>query len=205
MLNIYLVRHGQDEDNEQGILNGHRDKPLTVLGLNQAEQLAEYINIHGLSFDKVYSSPLQRAHVTAERITQKLNLAEPEILPHLIERDFGVMTGRKISEIESLCAPAILKTETVTYFLEVDGAETFPDLIIRAQKLLKFINERHQEGNILLAGHGDFGKMVYAAYYNLAWEEVLVNFHFGNSELILLSENISPDKAQIFKKPQFNS
>jgi len=205
MLNIYLVRHGQDEDNEQGILNGHRDKPLTILGLNQAEQLAEYINIHGLSFDKVYSSPLQRAHTTAEKITQKLNLVEPEILAQLIERDFGIMTGRKISEIESLCAPAILKTDTVVYFLEVEGAETFPDLIIRAKKLLRFIKDNYQDGNILLVGHGDFGKMIYAAYYNLAWDEVLRSFHFGNSELILLTDNISPDEAQIFKTPQFNN
>ena len=205
MLNIYLVRHGQDEDNEQGILNGHRDKPLTALGLNQAEQLAEYIDLHGLDFHKVYSSPLQRAHVTAEKITQKLDLVEPEILPQLIERDFGVMTGRKISEIESLCAPAILKTDTVIYFLEVEGAETFPDLIVRAQKLLDFIKDKHRDGKILLAGHGDFGKMVYAAYYNLAWEDVLRDFHFGNSELILLSDNIRPDEAQIFKTPQFNS
>ena len=205
MLNIYLARHGQDEDNEQGILNGHRDKPLTSLGLNQAEQLAAYIKDYGLNFTKVYSSPLQRAYVTAGRITKELNLAEPEVLSQLIERDFGIMTGKKIAEIESLCAPAIIKTDTVVYFLEVDGAETFPDLIIRAQELLNFIKAEHEEGDILLAGHGDFGKMIYAAYYNLAWEEVLRMFHFGNSELVLLAEGVDPSQAQIFKTAQFNS
>lgn len=29
MTNIYIVRHGQDQDNEHGILNGHRNMPLT--------------------------------------------------------------------------------------------------------------------------------------------------------------------------------
>jgi broad specificity phosphatase PhoE len=205
MLNIYLARHGQDEDNAKGILNGHRDKPLTDLGLSQAEQLASYVKDYGLSFAKVYSSPLQRAYVTAKKVTQELSLGEPEILSQLIERDFGIMTGRKISEIEPMCAPAILKTELVTYFLEVEGAETFPDLIVRAKELLTFIKDRHQSGDILLAGHGDFGKMIYAAYYNLAWEEVLRSFHFGNSELVLLSESSGPEQAQIFKTSQFNS
>lgn len=43
MLNIYIVRHGQDEDNQNGILNGHRDMPLTELGKTQAQQLAQKI------------------------------------------------------------------------------------------------------------------------------------------------------------------
>ncbi len=33
MLKIYLARHGQNEDNANGILNGHRDLPLTDIGL----------------------------------------------------------------------------------------------------------------------------------------------------------------------------
>ena len=43
MLNVYLARHGQDEDNANGILNGRRDMPLTTLGVNQAKELAEKI------------------------------------------------------------------------------------------------------------------------------------------------------------------
>lgn len=33
MLNIFIVRHGQDEDNAKRLLNGHRDRPLTDLGV----------------------------------------------------------------------------------------------------------------------------------------------------------------------------
>jgi len=205
MLNIYLVRHGQDADNEKGILNGHRDEPLTALGLTQAERLAEFVKERNLSFDKVYSSPLQRAYVTATKITEALDLPSPEVLLELIERDFGVLTGEKVSDITRLCAPDILETDTVTYFLEVEGAETYPQLIVRAQNLLKFVSDNYSEANILLVGHGDFGKMIYAAYYNLPWDEALKNFHFGNSELVLLSPNEDFSKAQIFKTTQFNS
>ena len=43
MTTIYIARHGQNEDNVRGILNGHRDLPLTDLGRQQARQLARHI------------------------------------------------------------------------------------------------------------------------------------------------------------------
>jgi hypothetical protein len=47
--------------------------------------------------------------------------------------------------------------------------------------------------------------MIYAAYYKLHWEEVLKQFHFGNSEVLLLAEDSPPEKAHIFETLQFNS
>lgn len=63
MTEIFIARHGQNEDNASGILNGHRDLPLTGLGRKQAKELGEGIKAAGLQFDAVYSSPLSRAHV----------------------------------------------------------------------------------------------------------------------------------------------
>lgn len=205
MLKIYLARHGQDQDNFAGILNGHRDQPLTELGREQAQQLALHITENNLNFVKIYSSPLKRAYETASEVAKVLGLDDPEITPLLIERDFGVMTGKTTNEILDLCAPDIIRAEKINYFLSPQGAETFPDLIIRARELLEFINAHYQDGNILLVSHGDFGKMIYAAYYNLNWEKVLTDFHFGNSELIFLSQDISPEDAQIFKTKQHNA
>ncbi|MBP7769257.1 histidine phosphatase family protein, partial [Candidatus Saccharibacteria bacterium] len=39
-MSIYIARHGQNKDNAEGILNGHRDRPLTELGRRQAMELA---------------------------------------------------------------------------------------------------------------------------------------------------------------------
>jgi probable phosphoglycerate mutase len=65
---LFLLRHGRTEWNEEGRLQGHRDSPLTSLGLKQAAQqcailkpiLAQYPDIH------VDASPLGRAWKTAE-------------------------------------------------------------------------------------------------------------------------------------------
>jgi len=205
-LNIYLARHGQDEDNAAGILNGRRDKPLTQIGISQAKELANKIKRLNIKFTKIFSSPLTRACQTAKIIAETLALEKPEKIGLLVERDFGIMTGQPHSRIEEMCSPNILRTKTVNYFLNPKGAETFPDLIKRAKKLLKLLANRYQNGgNILLVTHGDFGKMIYAAYYRLPWKRVLKMFHFGNSDLLLLSPKTKPDQAHILAVKQYNN
>src|SRR3989344_1495568 len=204
MIKIYLVRHGQDTDNAKGILNGRRDEPLSEKGIEQANEVANKIKESGIHFDHVYSSPLQRAYKTAEIITYTLGINRPEVLEDLIERDFGIMTGKPQSSIKGTCSPDILQTETICYFLSPEGAETFPQLIERARKVLSGIKSKHKDGNILLVTHGDFGKMIYTAYYNLDWKEVLTMFHFGNSELLELSEESGPKETHVFKIQQYN-
>ncbi len=204
MLKIYLARHGQNLDNANGILNGHRDEPLTDIGIGQAQEVASKIKAAGLSFDHIYSSPLQRASKTAQIIADAISGPAPIVLKGLIERDFGSMTGIEQSKIEEMCAPDIIKTDTITYFLKPPAAETFPNLLVRAGKLLEDVQRRHHEGNILLVTHGDFGKMIYAKYYDLDWKDVLMLFHFGNSELLLLSPDSQAGEAHVFTIIQHN-
>jgi broad specificity phosphatase PhoE len=204
MLRIYLVRHGQNQDNADGILNGHRDQPLTDIGITQAHEIADKLHVIGIQFDKVYVSPLRRAYKTAEIITDTLGLPKPEVMLELIERDFGVMTGKKQSQVATLCSPDILKTDTITYFLNPEGAETFPQLLDRAKKALTHISATHTDGNLLLVTHGDLGKMIYASYYNLDWVSVLKMFHFGNSDLLELSAKTPPEQSHVHKTIQYN-
>jgi len=194
MLNIFLCRHGQNVDNLDNILNGHRDKPLTELGKKQARELAQKIQSSNLCFDYIYSSPLDRALETAKIVTSTINGPEPIIEPLLIERDFGIMTGKNKDDIESLCSPNIFKTKNITYFLDPEGAETFPVLIERAGTLLKKIVSEHKTGDILLVCHGDIGMMIYANYFNLDWKTALSKIYFGNCDLLLLSDSSSADK-----------
>ena len=204
MSRIYLARHGQDEDNIKGILNGRRDKPLTNKGKEQAKELADKIKSAGITFDKVYSSPLKRAYKSEEIITKVLGTEKPQIMKDLIEREFGIMTGQHHSKIAEMRKPHILKTDTLTYFLKPKGAETFPQLKTRGRKILNKIIKLHKNGSILLVTHGDIGKMIYAAYYRLGWKEVLKLFHFGNSDLLLLSTDSPAKEAHVFKTEQHN-
>lgn len=205
MLKIFLARHGQDEDNANGILNGRRDLPLTEVGISQAYEVAEKIKEAGIDFDIVLSSPLSRALKTAEIISSVNHFSLPIVENELIERNFGVLSGSEQARIEERCAPDVIKTETVTYFLSPEGGETFPDLLKRARVLLDKLHHRYKDGSILLVTHGDFGKMIYAEYYALDWKDVLRLFHFGNSELLLLSPDSDAGEAHVFTILQHNT
>ena len=184
MTTIYIARHGQNEDNVRGILNGHRDLPLTDLGRQQVQQLARRIRDRELVFDVVYASPLDRALETAAIVATELGLAEPIVHDDLIERNFGIMTGKPVTDIEEMCTPDIIKAEKVTYFLCPDGAETFPDLLARGQRVLELMACQHPGQTVLLVCHGDIGKMIYAAATNTPWRRVLTDFYFGNTDII---------------------
>ena len=231
MVKIYVSRHGQDADNANGVLNGHRNGPLTDLGRQQATNVAQKMLDAGFRFSTtsrsddaaegktilsaIYSSPLIRALHTARIFADVLkngssDEGEVQPLDDLIERDFGIMAGLPTSSIPAICGEdKILVTDTINYFLDPEGAETFPQLVERAKRLIAHIEtltkDLPTDSSILLVTHGDFGKMIYAAYYDIPWEDVLRQFHFGNSEVLLLSKDSSPDKAHVFETQQFNA
>ncbi len=182
---IFLVRHGQDTDNVSGVLNGRRDNELTELGRTQAKKVAQKLKSHNI--DIIYTSPLKRAYETAHIISKELGIDEIISDKHLIERDFGVLTGKPISEIPKY-SKKILKTEKVDYFLDAEGAENFPALLIRAKKVLDEIKQRHPKDTVLIVLHGDIGKMIRAAYHGWTWEQGLKTPYFDNTEVLELSE-----------------
>lgn len=205
MLKIYVARHGQDEDNKNGILNGRRNSRLTKLGEEQAMSLAKMIKEARIVVDVIYSSPLDRAYNTAKIVANELGVEELYCLGNLVERDFGDMTGKPIKDVTKYCND-VMVTDTITYFLSAENAETFPQLLDRAMLVLYEVKQLRKGagGNILLVAHGDIGKMLFAQFYGLNWKSVLSMFHFGNSELLLLSEDCKPENACVFRAEQFN-
>lgn len=200
-VDIFVARHGQSEDNVNGIIGGHRDMPLTDLGRQQANSLAEAILDLGLTFDTVYCSPLMRAHETADIVSKIAHLPQPKVKQNLIERDCGDLTGKPVSVIQTLPADSVVKAGELTYFLDPEGGETFDHALERARQVIREINELHKDGKVLLVCHGDTGKMIYAAAMGKGWREALTDFHFGNAELIDLSGN---GDVHLIKFEQFN-
>ena len=64
-MNVYIVRHGQVPHNVLGQYNSN-DEDLTILGVQQAENLREQID--SIKFDVIICSPLKRAKHTADII-----------------------------------------------------------------------------------------------------------------------------------------
>ena len=95
---ITLLRHGESTGNLEGRVQGRSDYPLTKRGLQQAKALARHWQAEKVSFDKIISSPSQRARKTAEIIAESLSLPV-ELDPAWMERGFGEWEGLVLEEI----------------------------------------------------------------------------------------------------------
>ena len=60
---VYLIRHGQSENNQRKLFSGWSDTPLTDQGREDAQKAGEILG--GIAFDHVFASDLPRAVETA--------------------------------------------------------------------------------------------------------------------------------------------
>jgi broad specificity phosphatase PhoE len=91
---VYLARHGETEWSLSGQHTGRTDIALTGNGEAQARRLGG--RLHGLAVAKVLTSPLQRAKRTCELCGFG---ADAEIVPDLMEWDYGRYEGIRTAEI----------------------------------------------------------------------------------------------------------
>lgn len=188
MAHVFACRHGQNEDNVEGILNGHRDRGLTDLGRAQAKSAARKIFDSGLTFAAIYSSPLIRARDTAEEIGLAIGLPV-QIHPKLIERDFGILSGKRPSDIPTY-ATATFEGDKIVYFLGGEGVETFEQCYARVGEVLAEVDEKHKGEKVLLVCHGDVMMMLRAKKRGITWKEGLALKYIDNSEIIDLEKEL---------------
>ena len=71
MKRIIMVRHGQSESNVRKTFTGQLDAPLTDVGREQAQRMAQYLDKYRI--DKIYASSLDRSVETAQAIADRQN------------------------------------------------------------------------------------------------------------------------------------
>jgi probable phosphoglycerate mutase len=93
---VYLARHGETAWTLSGQYTGFTDLPLTERGERNARRLEERLG--GLTFAKVFTSPLQRARRTCELAGFG---AVAEIDENLVEWNYGDYEGRHSADVHS--------------------------------------------------------------------------------------------------------
>ena len=140
---IYIVRHGQTDWNVLTKRQGHTNIPLNQKGIEQAEELKE--KLKDVSFDLVFSSPLDRAINTAKIITNHEIIVDDR----LIERKNGKLEGLTREEIQKI-------QKAQDYCEEKYDVEPTKELQNRADSCLKDILQSYPHKNILIVSHGGF-------------------------------------------------
>ena len=144
---IYIVRHGQTEQNLKKKLQGRSDFPLTELGREQASAVGDAFRDAGIVFDKVYSSSLGRAVETAELIAGD---APIEVEEALIEMDYGPYEG---TDLHNLPPEVEEFFKDFTNHPAPDGMEQLSSVVARAGEFLVRLKAEAVHRDILLSTH----------------------------------------------------
>lgn len=139
---LYLVRHGETEWNRTHRIQGSTDIPLNEVGRDQAARAGRLLARR--RWDGLYSSPLSRARETATIIGEGLGLGEPELLPDLVERNYGEaegLTGRQIERRYPGRTP-------------VPGRESREEVAARVMPALLSLAEAREGGRVIVTTHG---------------------------------------------------
>ena len=183
-MKIYLFRHGETDWNKERRLQGHSDIPLNTYGRELAVKTAEALRNEGVSFDRAFCSPLNRAEETAEIILGEEALKQVTLIrdPRLEEIHFGEYEGQAFDEMKSneshplhnfFCKPED--------YIPPAGAESFQETRERGAAFLK---ERilPLEGiceNVLIIAHGAFNRSILSIIEELPpekfWQIALPN------------------------------
>ncbi|MGL6064518.1 MAG: histidine phosphatase family protein [Fusobacteriaceae bacterium] len=161
MLKIYFVRHGQTEWNKLSKFQGNKDSNLTTLGVEQAKKLGEKLFNDNLKFDKIYSSPLTRAMLTAKLISKNSSPIHP--MEEFKEISLGDMEGVLYSDFEALHPDIFFNffNDPQKYDPTSINGENFLVLLERVQEGLAKLVNFHKESilcgkeiSILVVTHG---------------------------------------------------
>jgi probable phosphoglycerate mutase len=151
---IYLARHGETAWSLTGQHTGLTDLPLTERGERNASRLKQ--RLKGLTFTKVFTSPLQRARRTCE-LAGFGSVAE--IDRDLLEWNYGEYEGRRTTEI---------RAERPDWQLFRDGCpggESPDQVVARADRAVSCL--RAVRGDVLLFSSGHFLRVLAVRWIGL--------------------------------------
>lgn len=151
---LYVARHGETAWSLSGQHTGLTDLPLTPNGERNARRLGE--RLKGMTFAKVFTSPLQRATRTCE-LAGFGAVAETD--SDLVEWNYGQYEGRRSAEILA---------ERPDWQLFRDGCpggESPAQVGERADRVVQRV--RTVPGNVLLFSSGHFIRVLAARWLAL--------------------------------------
>jgi len=151
MQEIYLARHGETAWSLSGRHTGLTDLPLTPRGECNARLLGE--RLKGIEFDRIFTSPLQRAARTCQLAGFG---SRAQVDADLVEWNYGEYEGLRTVDIHA-------KRPDWELFRDgFPGGETFAEIGARSDRVIKRI--RAAGGAVLLFSSGHFLRVLAARW-----------------------------------------
>ncbi len=173
-MKLYIIRHGETDWNARHLFQGQINTSLNEKGEQQAREARKRIQELGLSFDAVYSSPIDRALRTVE-IVIGLDRSQIHTDARLLEMNFGPLDETPFDKASPMVGNLFCKPSA---YVPPCGAESFPDVEKRIASFLE--DMRRQPAEHILAGcHGCTMRVImqYVGYIKLddIWNQPIGN------------------------------
>jgi 2,3-bisphosphoglycerate-dependent phosphoglycerate mutase len=171
---LILVRHGQSIYNEQKLMCGTVDVPLTQMGIEQATACGN--SLGEIPFDFCYSSTLQRATETARIILETLGQSMGVETTHkLNERSYGVLEGLTLGECRDKFPPKKYKTWERDYFEAPPMGESLSDVSCRVIPYYthNILPKLRAGRNVLIVSHANVMKVLFGFIRKLEESEIM--------------------------------
>ena len=153
-MKIFVLRHGETNENITGIMQGNMDTELNEIGRNQAKSVAAKVKENNI--DLVISSPKKRTIETASLAAPGIELITDD---RLLSRNHGEFQGKRRDEIDLENYWNIKKN------VKFEKAESVGALFNRVVSLLEDIIIKYPNRNILLVTHSGICRVLYY-YFN---------------------------------------
>lgn len=160
-MKLYAARHGQTQWNLEDKVCGRTDLPLTEVGLEQAQLLAE--RTRDLEIDVIISSPMLRARQTAAP-TAALHGLKILLDERLIEQNYGIYEGVSRFDKDFLANKR-------HFAYRYPGGESMMDVAHRVYNLLEEIKEKYPDKNVLLVCHGGVCRVIRTYFEDMTNED----------------------------------
>jgi len=147
---LFLVRHGETNQNTKRVYMGRSNDPLNERGRLQAGAVAERLSSLGIS--RIFSSPVARAVQTAEVISEKLKL-DVETLDCFTEIDFGPWRRLSAEEIERRWPREWRLWRQKPHLLDFSGIETLTGVRMRVEEGLDIMLDEGNGRNVAIVTH----------------------------------------------------
>jgi len=161
---LYIVRHGTTIWNKEAKYQGQTDIALNDEGYHQAALISQ--RFASSKIKAIYSSPLQRARITAEIIAQP-HLIVPTLLPGLLEIGFGEWEGQPYTKIREQYSEQLKHWIQDPLHYQIPGGEPLPELRQRVSDALETILSNHNDGDVILVGHSGTIRMLFCIILNM--------------------------------------
>lgn len=150
MLELTIVRHGQTEGNLKRVYQGWTDTRLNSEGVRQAERLA--VRLKEKELDAIYSSPLERALMTALAVNKYHGL-EIKTVDHIKEINFGEWENMSQQQLDELYPDYMKRWRGDYRNFTAPGGESLDMAYSRINSWLERFIKKNPRGKVLIVSH----------------------------------------------------